>query len=227
MRFEFDNDGYVCCILFGCSTGSCTEYSGLVPTEPEKYTDMDDWADRAQTQAYYLNDQGNLTYDADKAASLPAEDDIAPYTEEQLAALGIIDAIQKQIQSTIFDAIYPVGSIYISVNSASPETLFGGSWEQIEDTFLLAAGSTYSAGSEGGAASHKHVAPIGYQSSSQYLGTININGNTSSFNSVGGYNTVLRDAGGSSLPSGIVAYYTETVSSLPPYLAVYVWRRTA
>jgi len=47
---------------------------------------------------------------------------------------------------------YPVGSIYMSVNSTSPATLFGGTWERIQDMFLLAAGTSYSAGSTGGSA---------------------------------------------------------------------------
>lgn len=51
-----------------------------------------------------------------------------------------------------FDDIYPIGSIYMSVNNVSPSTLFGGTWEQIEDTFLLASGSNYSNGSTGGSA---------------------------------------------------------------------------
>ena len=32
------------------------------------------------------------------------------------------------------DCLYPVGSIYMSVNSTSPAKLFGGTWEQIKDT---------------------------------------------------------------------------------------------
>ena len=54
--------------------------------------------------------------------------------------------------SGLVDAIYPVGSIYMSVNNANPELLFGGTWQQIEDTFLLASGSTYAAGDTGGSA---------------------------------------------------------------------------
>ena len=38
-------------------------------------------------------------------------------------------------------SIYPVGSVYISVNSTSPATLFGGTWEQLHGRFLLASGS--------------------------------------------------------------------------------------
>ena len=54
----------------------------------------------------------------------------------------------------IFDMIYPVDSIYISINNVNPSTLFGGTWEQIKDTFLLAAGDTYAGGSTGGEATH-------------------------------------------------------------------------
>ena len=51
---------------------------------------------------------------------------------------------------------YPVGSIYMSTSSTSPATLFGGTWTQLEDCFLLTAGQTYTAGDTGGAASHTH-----------------------------------------------------------------------
>ena len=39
--------------------------------------------------------------------------------------------------------VYPVGSVYMSVKNVNPATLFGGTWVQIEDQFLLASGSTY------------------------------------------------------------------------------------
>ncbi len=37
--------------------------------------------------------------------------------------------------SDVVDLIYPVGSIYMSVNNVNPEMLFGGEWEQIKDKF--------------------------------------------------------------------------------------------
>ena len=42
----------------------------------------------------------------------------------------------------------------MSANNVSPATFLGGTWEQIKDRFLLCAGSSYSAGSTGGEASH-------------------------------------------------------------------------
>lgn len=53
-------------------------------------------------------------------------------------------------KSNIVDMIYPVGSIYMSVNNVSPATLFGGTWVQIQDKFLLASGQKYTNGNTGG-----------------------------------------------------------------------------
>lgn len=66
---------------------------------------------------------------------------------------------------SIVDLVYPVGSVYMSVNSTSPATLFGGEWTQIQDTFLLAAGTNHAAGSTGGSEDaivpyHRHSVSI-------------------------------------------------------------------
>lgn len=47
----------------------------------------------------------------------------------------------------IRDMVYPIGSIYMSVNSTNPSTLFGGTWVRLKDTFLLASGDAYGADS--------------------------------------------------------------------------------
>ena len=57
----------------------------------------------------------------------------------------------KEFVSSPLDA-YPVGAYYISSESTSPEVLFGGTWVRVQDRMILAAGSTYTAGSTGGSA---------------------------------------------------------------------------
>lgn len=55
----------------------------------------------------------------------------------------------------LLDYIYPVGSIYMSINPSDPSTLFGGVWVKLQEgVVVLSAGDTYTAGSTGGEASH-------------------------------------------------------------------------
>lgn len=55
----------------------------------------------------------------------------------------------------LLDYIYPVGSIYMSMNPSDPSTLFGGVWTKLsEGRVVMSAGDTYTAGSTGGEASH-------------------------------------------------------------------------
>ena len=51
-----------------------------------------------------------------------------------------ITSLSNQV-SNILNLVYPVGSVYISVNSTSPATLFGGTWTQIKGRFLLGVGA--------------------------------------------------------------------------------------
>ena len=125
----------------------------------------------------------------------------------------------------LIDTIYPVGSIYMSINNTNPSTLFGGTWEQIQDTFLLSAGSTYTAGDTGGSANHLHKTGIGHAANYLVFDTKNHSETTSSL----GFSTVPSASGVST--TSVVDLYSEmqtnSVSNLPPYLVVYMWKRTA
>lgn len=58
----------------------------------------------------------------------------------------------------LFDAIYPVGSIYISTNNTNPGILFGGNWEAYAQGRTLVGNGTsdqqFIAGSTGGESNH-------------------------------------------------------------------------
>ena len=64
-----------------------------------------------------------------------------------------IHAVNEAIANK-WETIYPVGSIYMSVNNVNPSTVFGGTWTQIKDKFLLACGDTYNNGATGGSATN-------------------------------------------------------------------------
>ena len=139
---------------------------------------------------------------------------------------GCLDELTVKDISGIANKIYPIGSIYMSINDTDPGELFGGTWENIEGRFLLSADDTHTAGSTGGAESHKHVSPTGYNSDNKLLGISYANGKDSG--SVNGEYAALSQVVGTgsgsfswTLPS------TDTRSNMPPYLTVYMWQRTA
>lgn len=120
--------------------------------------------------------------------------------------------------------IYPVGSIYMSTNNVNPSTLFGGTWEQIKDTFLLGAGDTYTAGDTGGEAthtltidempSHNHIIRgWQYNGKSETAGSMQVDSRTTRTNE--NSKSTLNTGGG------------QAHNNMPPYLTVYMWKRTA
>lgn len=126
--------------------------------------------------------------------------------------------------STILSKVYPVGSIYMSVNSASPATLFGGTWERIKDQFLLAAGDKYAAGKTGGEATHtltENEIPAHRHS----IWFPNAGGEQSAaigYPEAGSKNTWYAEASKTAGAGGGAAH-----NNMPPYLTVYIWKRTA
>lgn len=116
--------------------------------------------------------------------------------------------------------IYPVGSIYISVNNTNPGTMFGGTWERIQDTFLLASGSTYGAGTTGGEATHTLTINEMPSHSHTLTGNSGTGGKAETVpygSATTGTNMyAIKNAGGG-----------QPHNNMPPYLAVYVWKRVS
>ena len=158
---------------------------------------------------------------AEKGVTIPADTPIDEYA-------SYIAQIDTGIS---IDDVYPVGAIYISYRAASPAQLFGGRWVQIYDRFLLAVGYNYVGGATGGSAtvtltvdqipSHKHTIKEKWQD----------NAAVHNHGSMEGY-----VAQGSNYSEGGVGFTNDTNamletgggqshSNMPPYLAVYMWRR--
>lgn len=117
----------------------------------------------------------------------------------------------------------PVGCLYMSFESTSPATLFGGSWTQLKDRFLLAVGDTYtSAGLTGGETTHTlTVAEMPSHSHVQYVGT-----GSGTWGVRADYNT---DANCAQFVQGNTSSVGDggAHNNMPPYLTVYMWKRIA
>lgn len=123
--------------------------------------------------------------------------------------------------SDLLDLVYPVGSIYLSVGSTAPSTLFGGTWTQIKDTFLLGSGDDYDLGDTGGEAthtltiaempSHDHVLRASYYSSGGVAETVSYGSQTT-----GGADYACESRGGG-----------QAHNNMPPYLVVSIWKRVS
>ena len=125
----------------------------------------------------------------------------------------------------ILDNVYPVGSIYMSVNSTNPKNLFGGTWEQIQGRFLFGMNSSYPAGSTGGEITHaltidempEHNHTIYYPNAGGPYGNANIGYPEDSGTNMTWCAEMCKTA-----PTGGGAAH----NNMPPYLSVYIWKRT-
>lgn len=149
-------------------------------------------------------------------------------------------------KTTIIDLIYPVGSIYMSVNSTSPADLFGGTWEAMPaGRVLLAQGTSewgveYKAGSIGG--EHEHQLSVGELPSHNHVATCSTDGNHSHILNAyanatgGGGKGYWFDRSGSLDSTQNAGNHSHTISIsntgnnkahniIQPYFAIFIWKR--
>lgn len=152
----------------------------------------------------------------------------------------------------LMNKIYPIGAIYISVNNTSPATLFGGTWQQLTETFLYATSGTADTGYQATAGSkdavvvsHSHTQNSHNHDATNSRKFITV---PSNWDVVVSSAKQMQTSSGSSryfytqTSGGQVGEYAETTSvtptinsngvdgtgkNMPPYMKVYMWKRTA
>lgn len=141
---------------------------------------------------------------------------------------------------------YPVGAVYISVNSTSPASLFGGEWTQINGRFLIGTGAPEN--NDDGTSPGNYDKTLGNKGG-EAAHTLTTNEIPSHNHSLVRQQWYASDSVVSSMSGSIFSWksneggttsgtYTNTYdigytggsnphNNLPPYLAVYMWKRVS
>lgn len=135
------------------------------------------------------------------------------------------EAASMYAPKNILEVVYPVGAIYLSVNNTNPSSLFGfGTWERIEDRFLLGASSTYVAGTTGGETSHFLTIDEMPSHSHAFLRhQFDRNDGDNGADVYGANNKTLPQVNATTDATG----GGQAHNNMPPYLVVYMWKRVS
>lgn len=106
-----------------------------------------------------------------------------------------LQELETRVDATLeekFSKFYQVGSVYLTFGNENPADLYGGTWEKVEDTFLMAAGNQYPVGSAGGS----NTVTLGARN----IPSLNVTGSTTTKNGVstsanGAYNGTISSSG--------------------------------
>lgn len=167
---------------------------------------------------------------------------------------SVIEQFKNRYKSVMLRTAYPIGSIYISLNSISPAVFIGGTWEMIPGRFLIGAGTwkdarnetkSFSAGAVGGAFNHtltaREMTVHGHNGSTSsptqhthsFVDMYNLSrtgpANGSSDKALMNSNQTTNAAGNHNhvVKSVGSTGEGETHNNMPPYLVAYIWKRTA
>lgn len=167
------------------------------------------------------------------------------YIQEQINKIEsnniqeLYDSIKEKISAEVIDSVYPIGSYYWSDNPTNPTNIFknGSTWEQVKDVFLLAAGDQYACGTTGGEAKHLLTQKEMPKHSHGFIPSYGADG----IDFVVPTHTV--GSGCSSIKSQETEHYpghwatdtwgttsiggNQVHNNMPPYIAVYCWKRIA
>ena len=124
----------------------------------------------------------------------------------------------------LIDWIYPVGSYYWTSKPINPSDLWGGTWVQVKDKFILAAGAK-AVGATGGEENH-NLTIAEMPKHDHKLPIIIYSSQAPALAGVSEYNAVSYSSG----DNGVWTKYMgdgEAHNNMPPYEVAYCWKRTA
>ena len=132
----------------------------------------------------------------------------------------------------VLDRIQPVGSLYFSTNTTSPASLFGGTWERYaQGRVMVSASDTdtdFTVGKTGGEKTHSHnpgtfAAQVSLSGQNTVVRRVQIPSFKGDVRKIGDVYAGSFDANWGAAIVG----HSDSASSMVPYVAVYIWRRTA
>jgi len=192
------------------------------------------------TQAYtmtfqFLNAEGNQNSDQAKSMSGKIEvldvqeDTVVPQTTSNTMTIPSTDTLYGQTMQDLINTVYPVGSVYTSINEVDPADIMSGTtWEKIEGTFLLSSSDDYTLGDTGGEAMHTLT------TAEMPSHTHNLKASALMYSLNCGGSVLSNTTNGDWKGSGVFGYSSVTATgggtahnNMPPYLTVNMWKRTS
>ena len=150
------------------------------------------------------------------------------------------EAGARHLVKKILDRIQPVGSLYYSTNNTSPASLFGGSWERYAQGRVMVSASDTDTDFTVGKAGGEKTAPVDLTEmyalwtnrGMDFIADVKTIPNNTVWKATVKSQTVNHYATTDVSNSGVRVILPEgnnrrRVSAIQPYIAVYVWRRTA
>ena len=171
----------------------------------------------------------NSSIATERGARISADNEInQKLTQEKRELTRKIDNNTSQITSlqemlsVYWQAIYPVGSIYVSTSATfNPQTTWGGTWvKTAKGRCLIGANDTYPLGSTGG--EEKHTLTVDEMPKHRH--TVDINNGIQTGNE--GQTSYWGHMGPARFNTDFVGK-SLAHNNMQPYLAVYIWERTA
>lgn len=237
-------------IAFGVKDKFMSDYSWQIVTVTPTYT-LINFGKDGKSLTFFGQDGNNanrLTVNGDLVSNKYKFSSVSENTSSIHVLVESGNEIQyrdwNKLVSSIKNAMYPVGAVYITYNNTNPSTFLGGTWEQFgQGRTLIGEGTgndgstsmSFTANNTGGKYNHDHI--YGIKLNEYYSVTSNLRVRKSDGSWQGGikdgtghaYFNNCSQAANKELNTDTYKIESNTSNSgtIQPYIVVFFWRRTA